>query len=56
MRAVDRKDFLRLGSGGLMAVMFMGAAGCNSRQGKVVKFFTGTRETAALESGNRITR
>jgi raffinose/stachyose/melibiose transport system substrate-binding protein len=29
--------------------MLPGAAGCNGRQVKVVRFFTGTRETAALE-------
>jgi raffinose/stachyose/melibiose transport system substrate-binding protein len=29
--------------------MLLGAAGCNSSHGKVVRFFTGTRETAALE-------
>jgi raffinose/stachyose/melibiose transport system substrate-binding protein len=29
--------------------MLLGTAGCNSGHGKVVRFFTGTRETAALE-------
>jgi hypothetical protein len=33
----------------LIGAMLLGAAGCNSSNGKVVKFFTGTRETAALE-------
>ena len=49
LRAVSRKDFLRRGSAGLIGAMLLGAAGCNSDQGKVVRFFTGTRETAALE-------
>jgi raffinose/stachyose/melibiose transport system substrate-binding protein len=49
MRAVSRKDFLRRGGAGLIGAMLLGAAGCNSREGKVVRFFTGTRETAALE-------
>src|SRR5215208_3008959 len=49
MRAVSRKDFLRLGGAGLVSAMLPGAAGCNARQVKVVRFFTGTRETAALE-------
>ena len=49
MRTVSRKDFLRLGGAGLIGAMLVGAAGCNSRHGKVVRFFTGTRETAALE-------
>src|ERR671913_1046903 len=49
MEAVSRKDFLRLGSAGLVSAMLLGAAGCNGSQVKVVRFFTGTRETAALE-------
>jgi raffinose/stachyose/melibiose transport system substrate-binding protein len=49
MRAVSRKDFLRLGGAGLVSAMLPGAAGCNRSQVKVVRFFTGTRETAALE-------
>src|ERR687898_2886167 len=49
MRAVSRKDFLRFGGAGLIGAMLLGAAGCNSSHGKVVRFFTGTRETAALE-------
>jgi raffinose/stachyose/melibiose transport system substrate-binding protein len=49
MRAVSRKEFLRLGGAGLGGAMLLGAAGCNSSHGKVVRFFTGTRETAALE-------
>src|SRR5918996_2097579 len=49
MREVSRKDFLRLGDAGLVSAKLPGAAGCNGRQVKVVRFFTGTRETAALE-------
>jgi raffinose/stachyose/melibiose transport system substrate-binding protein len=49
MRAVSRKDFLRLGGAGLVSAMLPGAAGCNRSRVKVVRFFTGTRETAALE-------
>jgi raffinose/stachyose/melibiose transport system substrate-binding protein len=49
MRAVSRKDFLRLGGAGLIGVTLPGAAGCNGSHGKVVRFLTGTRETAALE-------
>ena len=49
MRGVSRKDFLRLGGAGLISAMLLGAAGCNRSHVKVVRFFTGTRETAALE-------
>ncbi len=49
MRAVSRKEFLRLGGAGLTGAMLLGTAGCNSSHGKVVRLFTGTRETAALE-------
>ena len=49
MRAVSRKDFLSHGGVGLIGAMLLGAAGCNRSDGKVVRFFTGTRETAALE-------
>jgi raffinose/stachyose/melibiose transport system substrate-binding protein len=49
MTAVSRKDFMRRGGAGLIGAMLLGAAGCNSSQGKVVRFLTGTRETAALE-------
>jgi raffinose/stachyose/melibiose transport system substrate-binding protein len=49
MGAVRRKDFLRLGGAGLISAMLLGAAGCNRSHVKVVRFFTGTRETAALE-------
>jgi ABC-type glycerol-3-phosphate transport system substrate-binding protein len=49
MEAVSRKDFLKLGGAGLISAMLPGAAGCNRSHVKVVRFFTGTRETAALE-------
>jgi len=49
MRAVSRKNFLRLGGAGLIGAMLPGAAGCNRSHSKVVRFFTGTKETAALE-------
>jgi raffinose/stachyose/melibiose transport system substrate-binding protein len=48
-RAVSRKDFLRLGGAGFLGAMLLFAAGCNRSHGKVVRFFTGTKETAALE-------
>jgi hypothetical protein len=49
MRAVSREDFLKLGGTGLIDAMLAGTAGCNRSHGKVVRFVTGTRETAALE-------
>ncbi len=49
MRAVSRKDFLRLSGAGLAGVALLGAAGCDRSHSKVVRFFTGTKETAALE-------
>jgi raffinose/stachyose/melibiose transport system substrate-binding protein len=49
MRAVSRKDFLRLGGAGLASVALLGGAGCDRSHSKVVRFFTSTRETAALE-------
>ena len=49
MRTVSRKYFLRLGGAGLISAMLLGAAGCNRSHAKVVRFLTGTRETAALE-------
>jgi raffinose/stachyose/melibiose transport system substrate-binding protein len=49
MTAVSRREFLRRGGAGLIGAMLLGAAGCNSSHGKVVRFLTGTRETAALE-------
>ena len=50
MRAVSRKDFLRLGGAGLIGASLLGTAGCNRSHGKVVRFLIGTRETAALET------
>jgi raffinose/stachyose/melibiose transport system substrate-binding protein len=49
MTAVSRREFLRRGGAGLIGAMLLGSAGCNSSRGKVVRFLTGTRETAALE-------
>jgi raffinose/stachyose/melibiose transport system substrate-binding protein len=49
MTAVSRREFLRRGGAGLIGAMLLGAAGCKSSHGKVVRFLTGTRETAALE-------
>jgi raffinose/stachyose/melibiose transport system substrate-binding protein len=49
MRALSRKDFLRLGGVGLAGTALLGTAGCDRNHSKVVRFFTGTKETAALE-------
>jgi raffinose/stachyose/melibiose transport system substrate-binding protein len=49
MTAVSRREFLRRGGAGLIGAMLLGSAGCNSSHSKVVRFLTGTRETAALE-------
>ncbi len=51
-RAVSRKDFLRLGGVGLAGAALVGAAGCSGGLGgnkEVVRFLTGTEETAAQE-------
>jgi raffinose/stachyose/melibiose transport system substrate-binding protein len=52
-RAVSRKGFLRLCSGGLAGAALLGAAGCGGTllggDKKVVRFFTGTEETATQE-------
>src|SRR3712207_4551193 len=51
-RAVSRKDFLRLGGVGLAGAALVGAAGCGGSLGgnkEVVRFLTGTEETAAQE-------
>ncbi len=50
-RTVSRKDFLRLGGGGLAGAALLGAAGCggSSSNEKVIRMFVGTAETAALE-------
>src|SRR3712207_1640973 len=51
-RAVSRKDFLRLGGVGLTGAALLGAAGCGgslSGNSEVVRFFTGTEETATQE-------
>jgi raffinose/stachyose/melibiose transport system substrate-binding protein len=50
MRTLRRKEFLRLGGAGLAGVALMGAASCGqSRNKKVIRYFTGTEETTALE-------
>ena len=50
-RTVSRKDFLRLGGGGLAAAALLGTAGCGggSGQGEVIRMFVGQAATAALE-------
>ena len=51
-RAVSRKDFLGLGGAVLAVALLLGSAGCGGGlrgNKKVVKFFTGTEETTALE-------
>jgi raffinose/stachyose/melibiose transport system substrate-binding protein len=51
-RTVSRKDFLRLGGAGLAGAALLGSVGCgggSSGDGKVIKMFVGTAETAALE-------
>jgi raffinose/stachyose/melibiose transport system substrate-binding protein len=52
-RAISRKRFLRLGGGGLAGAALLGAAGCGGTllggDKKVVRFFTGTEETATQE-------
>src|SRR5215213_2476665 len=51
-RAVSRKDFLRLGGLGLTGAALLGAAGCGGSLGgnkEVVRFLTGTEETATQE-------
>jgi raffinose/stachyose/melibiose transport system substrate-binding protein len=50
-RTVSRKDFLRLGGGGLATAALLGTAGCggSSGDGEVISMFVGTAETAALE-------
>jgi raffinose/stachyose/melibiose transport system substrate-binding protein len=52
-RAISRKGFLRLGSVGLAGAALLGAAGCGGNllggDKKIVRFFTGTEETATQE-------
>ena len=51
-RAVSRKDFIRLGGVGLTGAALLGAAGCGGSLGgnkEVVRFFTGTEETATQD-------
>ncbi len=51
MRAVSRKDFLKLSGAGLAGPVLLGTAGCGggSGQGEVIRMFVGQAETAALE-------
>jgi raffinose/stachyose/melibiose transport system substrate-binding protein len=52
MRALSRKDFIRLGGAGLAGAGLLGAASCGVRLGgskKVVKFLTGAEETNIQE-------
>jgi raffinose/stachyose/melibiose transport system substrate-binding protein len=52
MRALSRKDFLRLGGAGLVGAALSGAAGCSgnlSANKKVVKVLTGAEETTIQE-------
>ena len=52
-RAISRRGFLRLGGVGLAGAALSGAAGCGGNllggNKKVVRFFTGTEETATQE-------
>jgi raffinose/stachyose/melibiose transport system substrate-binding protein len=52
-RAISRRGFLRLGGVGLAGAALSGAAGCGGNllggDKKVVRFFTGTEETATQE-------
>jgi raffinose/stachyose/melibiose transport system substrate-binding protein len=50
-RTVSRKDFLRLGGGGLAAAALLGSAGCGGAQGggEVIRYLTETPETTTLE-------
>jgi raffinose/stachyose/melibiose transport system substrate-binding protein len=55
MRAVSRRDFLKLGGAGLAGAMLLGVAGCGGSeggQGEVVRYFTGTAETTSQERAN----
>jgi len=52
-KTISRKGFLRLGGAGLAGAALLGAAGCGGNllggDRKVVRFFTGTEETATQE-------
>ncbi|MBD0357135.1 MAG: extracellular solute-binding protein, partial [Rubrobacter sp.] len=55
MRAVSRRDFLKLGGVGLAGAALLGTAGCGGGgqgQGEVIKYFVGIAETTALERAN----
>src|SRR3712207_406462 len=51
MRAVSRREFLKLGGTGLAGATLLGAVGCGGGQGggEVVKYLTETPETTTLE-------
>ena len=51
MRAVSRRDFLKLGGAGLAGAALLGTAGCDGGQGggEVIKYLTETPETTTLE-------
>ena len=51
MRALSRKEFLRLGGAGLAGAALLGTAGCGGSQGggEVIKYLTETPETTTLE-------
>jgi raffinose/stachyose/melibiose transport system substrate-binding protein len=56
MRAVSRKEFLRLGGVGLAGAALLGTVGCGGNGGaqgdRVIRYFTGVAETTALEKAN----
>src|SRR5918998_3376668 len=54
MRAVSRRDFLKLGGVGLAGAALLGSAGCGGSQSSrsVVRYFTGTAETTSQERAN----
>ena len=54
-RTVSRKDFLRLGGGGLAGAALLGTVGCggSSADGEVIRMFVGQAETATLERSRR---
>src|SRR5215212_6988886 len=51
MRAVSRREFLKLGGAGLAGATLLGGVACGASQGggKTIKFFTGSSETTAQE-------
>lgn len=54
VRAVSRREFLKISGAGLAGTVLLGVAGCGGNEGaqgggNVVRFFTGVSETAAQE-------